>query len=99
MQTAIVRSPSEGYQSEIPFSYSIHSIQYIPQIMAHGYFTAWHWGNHNIAPVDVNQPWRIWAKRSRNFTKNFDINKMKYNRIVTFPPIYISDTHTFAYMN
>ena len=22
----------------------------------------WHWGNHMIAPVPVNQPWRIWIK-------------------------------------
>ena len=24
----------------------------------------WHWGNHMIAPVPVNQPWRIWVNVS-----------------------------------
>ena len=39
----------------------------------------WHWGNHMIAPVPVNQPWRIWDKyiRSINWELWYHQNKTK----------------------
>ena len=53
-------------------SYIFHSERFmcsvypLPSRLLH-----WHWGNHAITPVPVNQPWRMWAK--------FDIAEPKHN--------------------
>ena len=47
----------------------------------HPYFSGllhWHWGNHMIAPMPVNQPWRIWVTQSHISTEHY--TKTKQNK-------------------
>ena len=37
----------------------------------------WHWGNHMISPVPVNQGWRIWVNLLYKSTNKYDITRHK----------------------
>ena len=56
----------------------------------------WHWGNHMIAPVPVEQPWRIWVNQSYDCTTNwwYNHNKTKHNKTMFIFMGYIAQTST-----
>ena len=44
----------------------------------------WHWGNHMIAPMPVNQPWSIWENTFHESIRSCRITMTNYNKTMYF---------------